>query len=166
MVKEKKYILQGDVISKKLKRLAFEIIENNIEEKELIFVGIETTGVILAKWLQKLIGKLSDVKIELLTMTIDKLLPKEVLLSSEIDFNNKVIILIDDVTNSGRTLLYGMKPFLSFHPKKIQALVLVERSHKQFPVNANYKGISLATTLQEHIVVEVEGDMIMGAYLA
>lgn len=166
MVKNKKYILQGDVIAKKLKRLALEVIENNIDEKELIFVGVQTTGVIIARWLQKLVRKLSDIKIEILTMDIDKQMPKDVVLSAPMNFNGKVVVLIDDVTNSGKTLLYAMKPFLEFHPKKIQTLVLVERSHTQFPVSANYKGVSLATTLQEHIIVEVEGEMITGAYLA
>ncbi|MEJ7769041.1 MAG: phosphoribosyltransferase family protein, partial [Chitinophagaceae bacterium] len=79
--------------------------------------------------------------------------------------DDSVIILIDDVTNSGKTLLYALKPFLAHHPKKIQTLTLVERSHKLFPVSSDYVGISLATTLQEHIFVEVENGQVSGAYL-
>jgi pyrimidine operon attenuation protein/uracil phosphoribosyltransferase len=73
--------------------------------------------------------------------------------------------VIDDVSNSGKTVLYAMKPFLAYHPRKIQALVLVERSHNSFPVHPDYSGISIATTLQEHIYVEVEGEKVLGAYL-
>ncbi len=166
MAKEKRYILQSDIIEKKLNRLALEIIENNIEETELVFAGIDEKGVLLAKKLQKLVKKFADVKVELLTIKFDKTKPAEIELSVKSDFNNKVVIIMDDVTNSGKTLLYAIKPFLAFHPKKIQTLVLVERSHTQFPISANYKGLSLATTLQEHIIVESEGDAITGAYLA
>lgn len=166
MTREKKYILQTDIIRKKLNRLALEIIENNIDEKELIFAGIEANGIILAKRLKQLVESVADVKIELLTIGLDKQKPVDIVLSREMDFNNRVIIIMDDVTNSGKTLLYALKPFLAFLPKKIQTLVLVERSHKQFPISANYKGCSLATTLQEHIMVEVDGDKITGAYLA
>ena len=164
--KGKKYILNSDMVERKLSRLALEIVENNIEEDELIFVGIEATGVILAKRLQKLVDTYSQVKVELLTMKLDKQEPNEIVLSKEINFDNKVIVIIDDVTNSGKTLLYAMKPFLQFHPQKIQTLVLVERSYTQFPISANYKGFSLATTLQEHITVEVEKDKIIGVYLS
>jgi len=73
--------------------------------------------------------------------------------------------VIDDVAMSGKTLLYAMQPFLAFYPKKIQTLVLVERSHKAFPVKPDYVGLSIATTLQEHIYVETEGEVIKGAYL-
>jgi len=82
------------------------------------------------------------------------------------DFKNRVVVIIDDVINSGKTLLYALKPFLDVYPKKIQTLVLVERTHTRFPVHANYKGFTLATTLQEHIIVEVEGDEILGAFLS
>jgi pyrimidine operon attenuation protein/uracil phosphoribosyltransferase len=74
-------------------------------------------------------------------------------------------IIVDDVVNSGKTLLYSVKPFLEFQPKKIQTLVLVERSHNNFPVQSDYVGLSISTTLQEHIFVEVQGDEITGAYL-
>ncbi len=161
----KNYILNAPVIEKKLSRLALEVIENNIDEEEIIFVGIADKGVVLAKHIKKIIEQTSDIKVRLLTLTLNKKDPGEVALSETPVFDNKVIILIDDVSNSGKTLLYALKPFLDHHPKKIRTLVLVERSHAMFPIGANYKGIQLATTLQEHIFVEVEGDKIIGAYL-
>ncbi len=166
MTKAKKYILEKERIEKKMDRLAFEIVENNLEEKELVFVGIANNGVILAEKLKRLIEKFSSIKVKSLTLKLDKSHPTDVILSENIDFSKKSILIIDDVTNSGKTLLYAMKPFLAFHPKKIQTLVLVERTHTQFPINANYKGFSLATTLQEHIIVEVNGTEITGAYLS
>jgi len=163
---EKKYILNQALAEQKMRRMALEIIENNHEEKDLILAGIRESGSVVARNIQRLIAEISDVKTELITVTLDKRLPEEIILSKTFDFNNKVIIVIDDVANSGKTLLYSLKPFLSHHPRKIQSLVLVERSHNSFPVRSDYVGLSIATTLQEHIYVEVEGDQVKGAYLA
>ena len=162
---DKKYILSKEVAAKKLRRLALEIIESNPDEKELILAGIRGSGTVVADCIQKNISALSSLNTKLITLTLDKKEPKEVELSEKIDFNNKVIILVDDVANSGKTMLYALKPFISFHPKKIQTLVLVERSHKQFPIHADYLGLSVASTMQEHIYVEVSDTEVLGAYL-
>src|SRR6185295_1698376 len=115
--------------------------------------------------IQKMLSKISAIKTELITITLDKNKPSDVSLSKTFDFTGKVIVVIDDVSNSGKTLLYALKPFIVAHPKKIQTLVLVERTHTSFPVRPDYVGLSIATTLQEHIFVEVKGDEITGAYL-
>jgi pyrimidine operon attenuation protein/uracil phosphoribosyltransferase len=162
---DKKYILTKEVAEKKLRRMALEIIENNPDEKKIILAGIRESGTVVAKCIQQMLGELSSVKTELISIALDKRKPAEVKLIKEIDLNDKVIIVIDDVSNSGKTLLYALKPFLAFHPKKIQALVLVERSHNNFPVRPDYVGLSLSTTLKEHIYVEVEDDVVKGAYL-
>src|SRR5262245_21303117 len=145
--------------------MAFEILENNIDEKEIILAGIRESGSVVARVIQRILGEISSLKTELITITLDKKDPVDVSLSKTIDFNNKVIILIDDVSNSGKTLLYALKPFIISHPKKIQTLVLVERTHTSFPVRPDYVGLSVATTLQEHIFVEVKDDSVNGAYL-
>jgi pyrimidine operon attenuation protein/uracil phosphoribosyltransferase len=165
MVGTKKYILTKDVAEKKLRRMAFEIIENNVEEKEIVLAGIRESGSVVARVIQKMLGEISSIKTELITVTLDKKKPNDVELSNTFDFNNKVIILIDDVSNSGKTLLYALKPFIDYHPKKIQILVLVERTHTSFPVRPDYVGLSIATTIQEHIFVEVKDDSINGAFL-
>lgn len=162
---EKKYILSKEVVEKKLRRMAYEILENNIDEKELIFAGIRESGSVVAKTIQKMLAEISSINTELITITLDKKQPTDVSLSKSFDFNNKVIILIDDVSNSGKTLLYALKPFIDAHPKKIQTLVLVERTHTSFPVRPDYVGLSIATTIQEHIFVEVHNNTISGAYL-
>jgi pyrimidine operon attenuation protein / uracil phosphoribosyltransferase len=162
---ERNYILNQEVSQRKMLRMAYEILENNYEENELILAGIRESGSVIARNIQKLLHEIKDISTELLMVTLDKKLPEDVVLSRSISFENKVVILIDDVSNSGKTLLYALKPFLSSHPKKIQTLVLVERTHKAFPVKPDYVGLSVATTLQEHIYVEVEGDVVKGAWL-
>ena len=165
MATDKKYILSKEVVGKKLQRMAYEILENNIDEKEIILAGIRESGSVVAKMIQQMLGEISSIKTELITITLDKKEPTDVSLSKAFDFNWKVIILIDDVSNSGKTLLYALKPFVVSHPKKIQTLVLVERTHTSFPVRPDYVGLSIATTLQEHIFVEVKGEEVTGAYL-
>ncbi len=163
---EKKYILNHAVAEQKMRRMALEIIEDNHDEQELILVGIRENGSVVARNMQRMIAEISPVKTQMVTISLDKRQPREITLSPPTDFNNKVIIIIDDVANSGKTLLYALKPFLEYYPKKIQSLVLVERSHNSFPVHSDYAGLSIATTLQEHIYVEVDGEKITGAYLA
>lgn len=165
MPSTKKYILDQATAEKKMRRMALEIIENNIDETGIILAGVRESGTVVAKHMQELLSEISPVNTELISITLDKREPKEVTLSKEIDFTNKVVILVDDVANSGKTLLYALKPFLAFHPKKIQMLVLVERSHNSFPVHPDYVGLSVSTTLQEHIYVEVEEGKIAGTYL-
>lgn len=162
----KNYLLSKETAEKKLRRMAYEIVENNMDEKEIILAGIRESGSVIARNIQKKLAEISQVKTEFLTVTLDKKEPKEIKLSQSFDFTGKVIILIDDVANSGKTLMYALKPFLEFHPKKIQTLVLVERSHKAFPVHPDYVGLSISTTMQDHIYVEVKGEEILGAYLA
>jgi pyrimidine operon attenuation protein/uracil phosphoribosyltransferase len=162
---DKNYILDEATAAKKLRRMAYEIIENNTGEDLLVLAGIRESGTVMAKNIQQLLAEISDIKTDLFIVSLDKHLPATVSLSKEGNFDDKIIIVIDDVAMSGKTLLYAMQPFLAFHPKKIQTLVLVERSHKAFPVKPDYVGLSIATTLQEHIYVETEGDVIKGAYL-
>ena len=161
----KKYILDAATTAKKLERMAYEIVEDNIDEKEIILAGIRVSGSIVAKNIQRLLAGICSIKTELITIDLDKKNPKEVRLSKEIDFTGRVIVVIDDVANSGKTMLYAMKPFLQFHPKKIQTLALVERTHKTFPVSTDFSGLSVATTVQEHIYVEVEKNKVLGAWM-
>lgn len=162
---EKKYILDQETVERKIKRLAHEIAERNYDEQQLFFAGIKGNGTILASILAKEVMEISNIHVELVEVTIDKRYPVELFLDREIGFNNQCILLVDDVSNSGKTMLYALKPFLNFQPRKIQTLVLVERTHKTFPVQPDYVGLSVATTLEEHIYVEEAGGVITGAYL-
>src|SRR5580765_5639977 len=137
---EKNYILSPEVAANKLKRMAYEILENNFGETSFILAGIRESGTAIAHTIQDLLKEIDGLHTELITVSLDKKNPDEVILSRQPEMGNRVIILIDDVCNSGKTLLYAIKPFLDSKPKKIQALVLVERSHSAFPVKPDYVG--------------------------
>jgi pyrimidine operon attenuation protein/uracil phosphoribosyltransferase len=161
----KNYILDEGTAARKLQRMAYEILENNLDEPELILAGIRDSGSVIARNIQQLLQQIGGMKTEIIDISLDKKNPGEITLSQKMDFTNKVIVVVDDVANSGKTMLYAMKPFLAFQPKKIQTLALVERTHKKYPVKTDYVGLSVATTLQEHIYVDVEESVIKGAYM-
>jgi len=163
----KNYILTQEVAEKKLRRMAYQILENNSGEKQLILAGIRDNGSIIAQTIQRMLTDIagSHLSTRLISISLDKRNPREITLSETLAFDDQVVIVIDDVAMSGKTLLYAMKPFLDFHPRKIESLVLVERTHKTFPIQPDYTGLSLSTTLQEHIYVEVDGDLVKGAWL-
>jgi pyrimidine operon attenuation protein/uracil phosphoribosyltransferase len=102
---------------------------------------------------------------KIIAASMNKSKPDAITLSETVDFNDTNILICDDVANSGKTLLYVLKPLLQSHPKRIQTLVMVERMHKLFPIKPDYVGLSLATTLQEHIYVEVTDGEVVGAYI-
>ena len=158
-------ILSKETAYRKLQRMAYEVVEQNMDEKEIILAGIKGSGSIVAGVLNGFLATIFPGEIKILDIIIDKKNPQKFSLSDTIDFNDKVIIVCDDVSNSGRTLLYALKPFLNYYPKKIQSLVLVERSHRQFPVASDYVGMSVATALSEKIIVETDSEGISGARL-
>ncbi len=162
---EKKYILSKEVAEKKLRRMALQVAEQNYEELQLVLIGIKEHGLVIA---QKICTYLKDVfngEVIVVELSLNKKKPAGVTLYPVIDFNGKAILLIDDVANSGSTMLYALKPLLEAYPKKIQTLSLVERTHKSFPIHVDYVGISISTTLDEHIYVEVEGGEVGGAWM-
>ncbi|MBZ0098778.1 MAG: phosphoribosyltransferase [Taibaiella sp.] len=165
MVKERTIILDKERINWKMQRMAYEIWENFSNEKSVTLIGIEGSGAILAKSLAKRLKEISALKVELIIVKMNKRKP----LSSEIvigeDLSGKSLVLIDDVANSGKTLLYALAPILKYEPKKVMIAVLVDRRHKSFPITPDIIGHSVSTTLQEHIEVETEGEYITAAYL-
>jgi len=163
---DKNYILNREVAEQKLHRMALELAENlSGDTAPVIIIGIRNSGTVIAEKLGALLKGYISNEIKIISVTMDKTHPTTVALSEAINFNDLHVVLADDVTNSGRTLLYALKPLLDFHPKSIQTLVLVERMHKLFPVKPDYVGLSVATTLQEHIQVEVLNGEVVGAYI-
>jgi pyrimidine operon attenuation protein/uracil phosphoribosyltransferase len=158
-------ILSAEDIARKIRRMAFEVAERNADCDSLVIAGVAGNGVVVANAVIKELQQIIQCPIEFLTISINKDTPLETSLDKEIDFDNRTIIVVDDVANSGRILLYALKHFLLYQPKSIQTLVLIERSHKLFPIQTDYVGLSIATTLQEHITVKTEGDKIIGAWL-
>ena len=158
-------ILSKDIARRKLQRMALEIVEKNIGEEEIILAGVKDSGLIIANIIKELLQDVFKGKISVIEIDIDKKNPKNISVSGENNFDQAVIILTDDVANTGKTLLYALKPFMNFYPKKIQVLVLVERSHKEFPVAPDYVGLSVSTATDERIIVEAKGNEILGARL-
>lgn len=159
------FILSKEIAYRKLQRMAYEIVEQNIDEKQIILAGIKESGSIIAQALLSFLKEIFKGEIKIIEIKIDKKDPKNISLSETLNFDNKIIIITDDVTNSGKTLLYAIKPFLDFYPKKIQTLVLVERSYKEFPLSPDYVGMSVSTALTEKIIVETSKGEIEGARL-
>ena len=151
-------VLSAADIQRKIERISYEIAENNYEEAEIILAGIRQKGFVFAQRLEKFLKSISSATIILTDIQLQKHRPtaSEILMGIDPSYvNNKVVIVCDDVANTGQTLLYAMKPFLDFAPKKIEVAVLVDRKHKQYPVSSDYVGLSLSTNLNEHITVEM-----------
>lgn len=151
-------ILNSEQISRKITRLAWEVYENNSSEKELLIAGIEGNGYIVAKRLADVLKKISPLSLKIGKIKLEKEKPygaEPRIDFSEKDFKNKAVVLVDDVLNSGKALIYGVKVFLNYPVKRLNTVVLVDRSHTRYPVKADFVGLSLSTTLQEHIVADL-----------
>jgi len=160
-----KQILTAEVANKKLRRMALQVVEQNYSETQLILIGIKNNGTVIAEKISQYIKEVFKGEVKVMELNMDKKNPLTISLDAGMDFNEKVIVLIDDVANSGRTMLYALKPLLEQLPQKIQTLALVERTHKTFPVDVDYVGFSVSTTADEHIRVEVEGTEVTGAWI-
>jgi pyrimidine operon attenuation protein/uracil phosphoribosyltransferase len=159
---DKKKILDNSQIKRKIKRISLQIIESNINEKEIILAGVEKNGFLLAKELNKEINNLSDLNTIVCNIKIDKKNPiNSTSISVDLSsFQSKSIVVIDDVLNSGSTLMYAVKYFLETDLKQLKTAVLVDRNHKKFPIKADFKGVSLSTSLQNHVNVVFNEDSI------
>ncbi|HMK03605.1 MAG TPA: phosphoribosyltransferase family protein [Ferruginibacter sp.] len=162
----KRYILSEEVANKKLRRMALQVVEQNYDAEQLVLIGIKTNGTVIAEKISGFLKEIFKGEVVVLELSMDKKKPAEIALSAKMDFTGKTILLIDDVANSGRTMLYALKPLLEQLPKKIQTLALVERTHKTFPIDVDYIGLSVSTTLDEHINVEVENNEVRGAWMS
>ncbi len=152
-------ILTHKEIENKIRRIAYQIYENNVDENQIILAGIDKNGYVLARKLKSVLGKISSIEPVLCKVSIDKKNPRNQISTSlkVEEYINKSVVLIDDVLNSGTTLIYGVKHFLDVPLKQFKTAVLVNRNHKKYPVKADFKGISLSTSLHEHIDVSLEG---------
>ena len=164
-MEQRKQIMTTEVANKKLRRMALQVVEQNYNEAQLILIGIKTSGTVIAEKISQYLKEVFSGEVVILELSMDKKNPLNISIEPSIDLNDKIIILIDDVANSGRTMLYALKPLLNQLPKKIQTLALVERTHKSYPIDVDYVGFSVSTTLDEHILVEVADGEVTGAWL-
>lgn len=151
-------ILTDEQVRRKIRRMAYEIYENNYTAKEIILAGIMDQGYELAKLLSNELEDISPLKTTLVSISLDKAKPTQSALELDIDEKsllNKSVVIVDDVLNTGRTLAYSLKPFLKVKIKRLEVAVLVNRSHAQFPVSARYCGYDLSTTINDHVLVKL-----------
>lgn len=168
MTSNKTVILNHNQITQKINRIAYQIYEDNCNEKEIIIVGIAKKGYLFAEKIYHQLTKIADLQITLAKLTIEKDNLQNGKSNLDIDtqlLSDKVIILVDDVLNTGRALIYGVKYLLDFPIKKMSTVVLVDRNHKKYPIGTHYVGLALSTTLQNHISLEFKGKEIT-AYLS
>ena len=153
-------ILTHKEIAHKTKRIAYQIFETFVNEEEVILAGIANNGYLFAQKIATELALISDLKVTLCEVKINKQNPQSPLTTSipSAEYQNKALVLIDDVLSTGTTLIYGVKHFLEVPLSKFKTAVLVDRNHKKYPVKADFKGISLSTSLQEHIQVVFEED--------
>ena len=155
---DKKKILDYQSIKKKIRRISLQILESNIDQDEIIIAGIDVNGFIIAKKISQEIKKISDINIKLCKVKIDKKNPLNDISTSLNfeDYQNKSLVIIDDVLNSGATLMYSVKYFLNTKIKSLKTAVLVDRNHKKYPIKADFKGLSLSTSIQSKVEVVID----------
>ena len=148
-------ILTHTEIEHKIRRIAYQIFETFVNEETVVLAGIASNGFVFAQKIAKILEEISPLKIVLCEVFIDKNKPNAPITTSiaQQDYENKGLVLVDDVLNSGTTLVYGVKHFFEVPLSKFKTAVLVDRNHKKYPVKADFKGISLSTSLQEHVQV-------------
>ncbi|MFV8269723.1 phosphoribosyltransferase domain-containing protein [Flavobacterium sp. GT2N3] len=164
----KNIILTNQEIEHKIKRIAYQIYETFVDEEEIVIAGIATNGFTFAKKIAVALETISSLKVSLCEVRINKQnpeLPIYTSLSKE-QYGNKGLVLVDDVLNSGTTLIYAVRHFIAVPLKKFKTAVLVDRNHKKYPVKADFKGISLSTSLLEHVQVVFDENNDNYAYLS
>ncbi len=159
MTIESTLILDTKQVNQKLTRIAHHIYENHYKEKEIFLVGIAGRGDVIAKMIGNILRDISPINIHCLSIALNKDKPTKTSIELEggelAAMKNKVVILVDDVLNSGRTLVYAMKFLLEAAPKNVAITTLVDRTHRRFPIHADYAGLTLSTNLKEHVRVEL-----------
>ena len=161
-------ILTHQEIEHKIKRIAYQIYETFVDEEEIVIAGIATNGFVFAQKIANALQEIATLKIALCEVNVDKQNPELAIktsLSKE-QYANKGLILVDDVLNSGTTLIYAVRHFLDVPLTKFKTAVLVDRNHKKYPVKADFKGISLSTSLLEHVLVVFDENGQNTAYLS
>jgi pyrimidine operon attenuation protein / uracil phosphoribosyltransferase len=149
-------ILSAEQLRQKIRRIAFQIYENNVDEQAIVLAGIAGEGYVFAERLYEELRQIAPFTLTLLKINLDKKQPTQPtidLTGPEINLSDKVVVVLDDVLYTGRTLAFSLQPFLSVLVRKLQVAVLVDRNHPLYPVAADYKGYELSTTLTEHVEV-------------
>ena len=161
-------ILNAEQVRQKIRRIAFQMYETNFEESSLLLAGIAGEGYVLAQALAQELRQIAPFEVELIQLELDKTQVAQPPVRTghpDADFTDKVVIVVDDVLYTGRTLAFSLQPFLSVPVRRLQVAVLVDRNYPRYPVAADYKGYELSTTLTEHVDVVLSDESRVGVYL-
>ena len=149
-------VLNAQQMNQKIQRMAWEIYEQNHAEKNIIVAGIAKRGFVLAERIAKTLANISEIEVILVSIQLDKDNPLGTPIQvDEVDFTNQTVVLVDDVLKSGKTLMYGAQYFMQQPLKKLTTAILIDRNYKRYPIKADVVGLSLSTTMQEHVSVEL-----------
>ncbi|POY35693.1 phosphoribosyltransferase [Flavobacterium alvei] len=151
----KNIILTNQEIEHKIRRIAYQIFETFVDEEEIVIAGITSNGFSFANKIAEVLLTISPLKVSLCEVHINKHQPETIVKTSltKEEYSNKGLVLVDDVLNSGTTLIYAVRHFLDVPLKKFKTAVLVDRNHKKYPVKADFKGISLSTSSLDNVEV-------------
>ena len=150
-------ILSHEQILHKINRIAYQIYESNVEEELIVLAGIEGGGLEFAKKIKRALEKICPAEILLCRVKMDKSNPIESGVTTSLKpeaYQGQSVVVVDDVLKSGKTLIYGVNHFLKTPVKLLKTAVLVDRNYKRFPVKADFKGLSLSTSMEEHVHVD------------
>jgi len=167
-ISDKSQILNHRQICQKIRRMAFQLYEQNFDHTSIILAGVNGMGERLAQLLEEELKLFSPLKIQKLTIAIDKQAPSQdqvQLQHTGVDLNEQVVVIVDDVLHTGRTIAYSMKPFLNTRIEKLQLAVLVDRNHRSFPVSPDVAGYELSTTINQHVEVTIDQPENFGVFL-
>ncbi len=153
----KSLVLNAQQMEQKLRRMAWEIYEQNHKEKEIVIAGIFPRGYILSERLTAFIKEISPIEVKLLKINLDKDEPTQhpVVVSEHQSLTKSVVVVVDDVVKSGKTLMYASQYFLNLKIKKLMTAILIDRNYKKYPIKGDVVGLSLSTTLKDHVKVEL-----------
>lgn len=164
-MKQQITILEQSAIARKLLRMAFQLWEYHSKETSITLIGIEGSGMVITRQLAKNLEEISPLKVHVHTVHINKKRPLSEPIVLNTDLNGKSVVLVDDVANSGKTLMYALKPILASEPVSVRVAVLIDRKHKFFPIIPDIVGHTIATTLRDHIQVICDDHTATAAYL-
>ena len=156
-------ILDNSDIENKIQRIGLEILEDNIDQSKIILFGISDNGKLISQKLIDHINKISDIKIVLIDVIINN---GSISYNSKFDVLNESIIIVGDVSQTGKTLQMVISDLMLYNPSKIKTSVIINRDQTMFPVKIDYSGLSLSTSVNEHVDVIIDKKGRLSVYLS